>query len=291
MVKRILVLICCVTLYIIGVSAQATKKVTGAYTYHAPENISLEEAKHIAVNRAKIAAISDTFGTLVTQNNSTMISNKNGQSDNWFFSIGSSEIKGEWIETTKEPTFDISYQQGMLVVSVELEGVIRKISNERLSISAKILRNGITSKYESDDFRNGDDMYLFFSAPTDGYLVAYMYDEISQSAVCLLPYINNTIGYQRIKGGEDYLFFKQGVNGEHADEYTLTTTGESPEFDTLYLLFSREPIYMAGNNISVNDVGMRSISYNDFIKWLTTTRKKPSVNVIEKTITIKSNRK
>lgn len=162
MVKRSLVLICCVTLYIIGVSAQATKKVTGAYTYHAPENISLEEAKHIAVNRAKIAAISDTFGTLVTQNNSTMISNKNGQSDNWFFSIGSSEIKGEWIETTKDPTFDISYQQGMLVVSVELEGVIRKISNERLSISAKILRNGITSKYESDDFRNGDDMYLFF---------------------------------------------------------------------------------------------------------------------------------
>ena len=290
MVKRILVLICCVTLYIIGVSAQATKKVTGAYKYYAPENISLEEAKHIAVNRAKIAAISDAFGTLVTQNNSTVISNKNGLSENQFFSIGGSEIKGEWIETTKEPTFNISYQQRMLVVSVELEGVIRKTSNEQLSISAKILRNGITSKYESDDFRNGDDMYLLFSAPTDGYLVAYMYDELSQSAVCLLPYTNNTIGYQRIKGGKEYLFFKQGINEEHADEYTLTT-GEFPEFDTLYILFSREPIYMAGSNISVNDVGMRSISYNDFIKWLTTTRKNPSVNVIEKTITIKSNRK
>lgn len=283
MTIRSFALFCCFVLYIIGINAQSTKKVSGTYTYHAPENISLEEAKHIAVNRAKIAAISDAFGTLITQNNFTIVSNNNEKSDNRFFSIGGSEVKGEWIETTKEPTFNISYQQGMLVVSVELEGVIRKTSNEQLSISAKILRNGITSKYESDDFRNGDDMYLLFSTPTDGYLIAYMYDELSQSAVCLLPYINNTIGYQRIKGGKEYLFFKQGVNEEHADEYTLTTTGESPEFDTLYILFSREPIYMAGNNISVNDVGMRSISYNDFIKWLTTTRKKPSVNVIEKT--------
>lgn len=291
MIMRSFALICCTAIYVIGINAQSTKKVTGTYTYYAPENISLEEAKHIAVNRAKISAISDAFGTLVTQNNSTVISNKNGLSENRFFSIGGSEIKGEWIETTKEPTFNISYQQEVLVVSVELEGVIRKTSNEQLSISAKILRNGITSKYESDDFRNGDDMYLLFSTPTDGYLVAYMYDEISQSAVCLLPYINNTIGYQQIKGGEEYLFFKQGVNEEHADEYTLTTTGESPEFDTLYLLFSREPIYMAGNNVSVNDVGMRSISHNDFVKWLATTRKNPSVNVIERTITIKSNKK
>ena len=291
MIKRSFVLSCCVSLYIISVSAQTTKKVTGAYTYHAPENISLEEAKHIAVNRAKIAAISDAFGTLVTRNNSTVISNKNGQSDNRFFSIGGSEVKGEWIETTKEPSFDISYQQGMLVVVVELEGIIRELSRKQVNFSAKILRNGTSSKYESDDFRNGDDMYLLFSAPTDGYLVAYMYDELTQSVVCLLPYINNSIGYQQIKGGKEYLFFKQGENGEHVDEYTLTTSGETPEFNTFYILFSREPIYMVRNDVSVNDVGMRTISYNDFIKWLAITRKNPSVNVKEKTITIKSNEK
>lgn len=290
MTNRCLTLICCV-LYIVGINAQQTKKVTGTYTYNAPENISLEEAKHIAVNRAKIAAISDAFGTLITQNNSTVISNENGKSDTRFFSIGGSEVKGEWIETTKEPTFNITYQHGILVVGVELEGIVRELSDEQVAFSAKILRNGTTAKYESDDFRNGDDMYLLFSAPTDGYLVVYMYDELSQSAVCLLPYINNTVGYQQIRGGKEYLFFKQGENGKQEDEYTLTTAGETPEFDTLYLLFSRKPIYMAESNISVNDVGMRSIPYNDFIKWLTNTRKNSYVSVIEKTITIKYNRK
>ena len=178
MVKRILVLICCVTLYIIGVSAQATKKVTGAYTYHAPENISLEEAKHIAVNRAKIAAISDTFGTLVTQNNSTMISNKNGQSDNWFFSIGSSEIKGEWIETTKEPTFDISYQQGNLT-KVQLSSIEETLKHFGLLVRVSgqnpddVLR---TTKLDKKMVGN-QIKFILLKTPGDAYIEKNLTDE------------------------------------------------------------------------------------------------------------------
>lgn len=59
--------------------SQKTEKVTATYTYHAPENVTLEEAKRTALDRAKISAIADAFGTLVTQNNSTVTTNKNGQ--------------------------------------------------------------------------------------------------------------------------------------------------------------------------------------------------------------------
>lgn len=190
-------------------NAQQTKSVTGTYTYYAPENITLEEAKHIAVNRAKVSAIADAFGTLVTQNNATVISNTNGKSDNRFLSLGGSEVKGEWIETTNEPKFDIKYEQGQLIVSVVLKGVIREFPKNNLAFSFMILRNGTTEKYESDDFKNGDDMYLRFSSPTNGYLVGYMYDETSDMAVCILPYIaGNSVGNMKIEGGKDYLFFK-----------------------------------------------------------------------------------
>lgn len=67
--------------------AQKTETVTATYTYYAPENISLEEAKHIAVNRAKVEAIANAFGTLVTQNNATVMSNKEGESSNRFFPL------------------------------------------------------------------------------------------------------------------------------------------------------------------------------------------------------------
>ena len=89
MTIRSFALFCCFVLYIIGINAQSTKKVSGAYTYHAPENISLEEAKHIAVNRAKIAAISDAFGTLITQNNFTIVSNNNEKSAHPIKSVAS----------------------------------------------------------------------------------------------------------------------------------------------------------------------------------------------------------
>ena len=98
-----------VLLAIVAVShAQKVQKVTATYTYYAPENVTLEEAKRTALDRAKIEAIAEAFGTLVTQSNSTVVSNQNGKSDSQFFSLGGSEVKGEWIETTKEPIYNIT---------------------------------------------------------------------------------------------------------------------------------------------------------------------------------------
>lgn len=284
--RRCLVFIlCCFSVYISY--AQKTKSVTGTYTYYAPENVSLEEAKHIAINRAKISAIADAFGTLVTQSNATVISTTNGKSENRFLSLGGSEVKGEWIETTKAPSFDIKYEQGTLVVSVTLKGVVREFPKNNLTLSFAVLRNGTTEKFESDDFKNGDDMYLSFSSPVDGYLVAYMYDETSDKAVCLLPYIaNNSDGNVKIIGGKDYLFFKHTTLGDNADEYTLTANNGKTEFETLFLIFSTDPIYTISSSVSRNNVGMRSVPYKEFLNWLSNVRKNPNVKVTEQMITI-----
>lgn len=288
--QRVLTFFLMFGLFMIAVNAQQTKSVIGAYTYYAPENVTLEEAKHIAVNRAKVSAIADAFGTLVTQNNATVISNTNGKSENRFLSLGGSEVRGEWIETTKEPTFDIKYEHGQLIVSVILKGVIREFPKNNLTFSSMILRNGTTEKYESDDFKNGDDMYLRFSSPVDGYLIAYMYDETSDMAVCLLPYISsNSDGHIKIKGGAEYLFFKHTALDDTADEYTLTANNGITEFETLFLIFSTDPIYTISSSVSRNNVGMRSVSYKEFLNWLSNVRKSPNVKVTEQMITIKAN--
>ena len=283
-----LVLFTIVCFAVINSFAQKTKAVTGTYMYYAPENISLEEAKHIAVNRAKIEAVSEAFGTLVTQNNATVISNSDGKSENRFLSIGGSEVKGEWIETTKQPEFDIKYIQSSLVIKVTLEGVVPELPKNYLTFSSYILRNGTSRKYENDNFKNGDDMYLSFSAPTNGYLIAYMYDETTDMAVCLLPYISdNSIGNVPIKGGQQYLFFKKATPNDAIDEYTLTANGEKPEFETLYLIFSTSPIYTISNDVRKSNEGMRIVPYKDFNEWLIEYKKKTDVTVKENTISIK----
>ena len=139
--------------------AQKVQKVMASYTYYAPENVTLEEAKRTALDRAKIQAIADAFGTLVTQSNSTVISNQNGKSDSRFLSLGGSEVKGEWIETTKAPVYNIRYEGNMLVVSVEVSGRIREITSAGIDFTAKILRNGTEDRFESEEFRNGDDLH------------------------------------------------------------------------------------------------------------------------------------
>ena len=93
-------------------SAQKSKKVKAQYSYVAPQNISIDEAKRIATEKAQIQAIADEFGTEVSQNNSIFISNENGKTDSRFYSVGGTEVQGEWIETTQEPEFEILYKDG-----------------------------------------------------------------------------------------------------------------------------------------------------------------------------------
>ena len=64
------------------------KKVEGEYTYYAPENVTIEEAKRIAIDRAKIQALADAFGTIVSQTNTTRIENGTNGSNVDFLSVG-----------------------------------------------------------------------------------------------------------------------------------------------------------------------------------------------------------
>lgn len=284
MMRRVLLLSLSLLCFVVA-SAQRTKRVTGTYTYYVPANVSLEEARHIALDRAKIAAIEEAFGSLVTQSNSTLVSNVNGETDSRFLSIGGSEVKGEWLETTREPIYNIRYAREQLVVEVTVEGIVRELTESGLTLTARLLRNGTEERFESSEFRNGDDLYLFFSAPTDGYLLAYLYDEATDRAVCLLPYSSDTRGHQPIRGGEQYLFFRSD-NHTQADEYTLTTTHAAPEFATLYLIFSPSPIYMANHGVTTASDGLRSLSHKAFTEWLVKTRKSVTVKVIEKQIIV-----
>ncbi|MBQ5689136.1 MAG: DUF4384 domain-containing protein, partial [Bacteroidales bacterium] len=115
---RRIILICVALIIPMMSSAQKMLTASGEYTYHAPQNITVEQAKAIAIERAKINIIADHFGTVVGVNNTTTVSNVNGESSVSFLSLGDSEVKGEWIETIGEPKVTVTYEQNMQVVHV-----------------------------------------------------------------------------------------------------------------------------------------------------------------------------
>lgn len=255
--------------------AQKTITVKGEYLYQLPENVSLEEGKRVALERAKIQALADAFGTVVSQRNSTVVENSNGQSSVDFLSLGGSDVRGEWIETVGEPLFQIFSENGMLAIKVEIKGKAREIKNADVSLEAHLLRNGTTLKYESTEFRSGDDMYLYFKSPVNGFLAVYLLDQVTQEVYCLLPYRSSDSPSYRIEHDKPYIFFSSQLsedNPTEVDEYTLTCS-KSQEQNTIYILFSPNAFTKA-NTLDVAETLPRQLAFVEFQKWVGKCRTK-----------------
>lgn len=288
MIHRISIIVClfwgCITAF-----AQRSEKVCAEYIYHAPENISLEEAKRIALDRAKVQAIANEFGTIVSQSNTTLVSNRNGEASSDFFSIGGSDVKGEWIETIGQPEFIITYEQGMLVVKAIVTGRIREIVSAQIDLKVEVLCNGTDLKYARSDFKSGDDLYLYFKSPVNGFLTVYLLDEVSQMVYCLLPYKSSSEAVTPIGKDKHYIFFSAkhaGDVGHLIDEYEMTCN-ESVERNTIYVIFSPNEFAKANSN-KVDDLLPQELSFKEFQKWLVKLRNRDKeIVTINKNIIVK----
>lgn len=259
--------------------SQRTTKVSATYTYYAPETMSVEEAKRVALDRAKIQAIADEFGTIVSQSTSTVITNKNGESDTQFFALGGSDVKGEWIETIGKPEYQLQFESHFLVVKCSVKGKAREISSAKIEFTAKTLRNGTELRFEDVNFRDGDDLYLYFQSPTNGYLAAYLLDETKQTVYCILPYKSQAISAYLIVANKEYVMFsrKNAKKAERniVDEYTLSCDDEK-EFNTLFILFSPSDIGKRNGFDVSNENSPNNISYRKFKQWLSKLLSKDS---------------
>jgi hypothetical protein len=202
-------------------------------------------------------------------------------------------VKGEWLEDITIEYGQPYYEQDMLVLSVSVCGWAREITGAGVDFSAKILCNGTEAKYESDNFRNGDDIYLLFRSPVNGYMAVYLVDN-SQTAFCLLPYMNDTQGKVRVKAGRDYVFFSE-KHAEAAEksivsEYTMTCD-KSVEQNYLYIIFSPNEFTKANDSdvhAESDRVLPRKLPFADFQKWLAKNRlRDKDMKVETKGLTIK----
>ncbi len=271
--------------------AQKTVKVSAEYVYVAPENVTLEQAKLTALDRAKIQAIADEFGTLVNQSNTTYIENQNGESKINFQSLGGSEVKGEWVETFGEPEYDIAFEQNMLVVHVKVKGQIKESASLKIPLTVQVLCNGTTTQHEREEFRNGDDLFLRFQSPVDGFVAIYLIDYSEQTVFCMLPYSQSPDAVQKIERDKAYIFFSvkeaQPETRDIVDEYILTCNGNIERND-IFVVFSPEEFAKA--NVSKTELSQPGIlSFNEFNQWLAKTRKQnDKIQLYSKSLTIKN---
>lgn len=256
--------------------AQKIKKVSGEYTYYVPSSVSLDQAKVIALDRAKIQLIADEFGTIVDQTTVSHVENINGVSDVQMLSFGEIEVKGEWIETIGDCKYDIGYENDMLYVKVRLSGKIREIVTAPIGIKSTLLKNGTEDKYESSEFRSGDEVFLSFQSPVDGFVTVYLYDG-KNTVYCLLPYRNQPVASVPIKANQRYVFFSPAdsdiIPSHLVDEYVLTCS-DGLELNRMYIVFSQNVFAKALDEEGDSVEEPRILEWDKFQKWMSRCRRR-----------------
>ncbi|MDO4526194.1 MAG: DUF4384 domain-containing protein [Bacteroidales bacterium] len=283
-------LICFMVLSAVAIYAKKKVTVECSYSFVVPEHINIEQAKTIALERAKQKSIADEFGTIVSQSTTTYLSSQNEKSSTAFTSIGNTEVKGEWIETIGEPVYEVKCDNNMLIVEVSVKGKIREIERSRINVLAQVLRNNAKSPNEETDFVEGDDMFLRFKSPADGFLLVYLIDRSEGKAYCLLPYSQSFDIAQSIERDRSYVFFSvtdAAVEEKRiVDEYKMTSISEM-DMNDLVIIFSPNEISKV-NSVLAHQQLPRVTELAEFEKWLSNIRvQDEKIQVINKFLTIK----
>jgi len=262
--------------------AQKTVNVSGEYRYVVPENVSITDAKNIAIERAKNEALAKEFGTVVSQTNTSTMQTVDGKVETNFLSIGGTESKGIWLSDTKEPEISILYENDVMVVVAKVFGKAREIKNSETELEVTILCNGT----KSDNFKNNDFLSVDFKAASKGYVAIFLRnDNIDDPVYCLLPYENENGEPRAVKSNATNTFLSTKDPIYPYSEETILVTDKIIEINKIIIVFSKNKF-----DIPLSEHGefVDEIPAEKFNKWLRKNRiNDETMQVIEKTVEIR----
>jgi len=253
-------------------AAGQTREVKGEYRYYADPNQSLKEAKAAAIESARIAALGKEFGTLISQD----VLSQESNDDSYFMQLSTAEVKGEWIKDLMTPEAKIvdKASEDVIVIDAKVKGLARPIKNDAADFEAMTLRNGTGKQFASTEYVEGDKLYLYFKAPADGFVAAYMIDE-KQQAFCLLPHESSNSGQQRVIHNKEYVFFSEKYDPDfnYGDGLRVTCEDDRLELNRIYVIYSPNPFVKPNDNGTKslgrdNLVLPRQLKLADFSRWM-----------------------
>ncbi|MDE5901836.1 MAG: DUF4384 domain-containing protein [Muribaculaceae bacterium] len=253
--------------------ANDIKTVEGEYTFLGDGRHSPAECKRLAAEGARIQALKNEFGAVLSQDIMQTESVKGDSEASHFLSLSSSEVKGEWLGDIGEPVYDVSLDDDAnLVVRCKVKGRAKALNNKAAEFEALVLRNGTDQRNADTNFRHGDRMYLYFSAPVNGFLSVFLADE-QDNVFQILPYSTGDVAEVRTRKGYDYIFFdsRRGTDFGNVDELIMTAP-DGEEFNKVYVVFSPEAF--APPAVKFKYAGAPPvIDREEFAKWLVKVRR------------------
>ncbi|MDE7144155.1 MAG: DUF4384 domain-containing protein [Muribaculaceae bacterium] len=274
MIKALIITLAMILSGVGAAQAQNVVTIDGEATYYGESDDSPAMARQKALEAARINALAREFGTVISQTTVQRdVADRSGE-QTFFSSLSASEVNGEWIADDGEPQFSTELDSdGLYIVRCKVRIKARALSNLAADFNATVLRNGTTPRHADTDFRSGDDLFLSFSAPADGFLTVYL--TVGDDVMTLLPYSSSTSGKVPVRHGREYVFFSADKADKSLgvpDELTMVTD-KAIEHTRLSVLFSPNEFTKAIDHASADTSLPRSLTYSDFVRWLSKVRR------------------
>lgn len=264
-----------------NLSAQKAKikTSTGTAQIRVEENLTKEDARRKVEQLAIIDAITNAFGQFVEQESNLTV--QSGKSR--FNIIGTTKVKGEWVETIDKTFEEDSRDEKGQFGTVKTQWITCNIKGSVKEATPKANIEVYTLSYpnvasKSTTFKTGDSMYLYFKSPVDGYLSIYLDD--GKNIYKILPYQDmESESCLKVNADKEYILFSK-VNehnyfGNKVDELELFTPLKN-ELDKLHILFSEKKYFKPRLNDSSKLEGgyivPKSSSRQQTTNWLAETK-------------------
>lgn len=252
---------------------------TGAtYTMEIPSYMSFAQACREGLTKARNEAIDNVFHSNVGSGTEIEIRNENGSSDISLRSIVRSTVRGIWLGDVDKPKYERKISEdGRDFLDITVKGKVRELVTAGVPLEVLPLRVKPDKQLGTNKFRHGDDFFLYFKSPIDGYLTVFLFDTTTDEVCYMLPYHSSGTGSYRINHNEEYIFFSPETakaNDGDIDELVMTCSKRGvEEYDELYIVFSPNKYSKANSNIGQQkiDEGLilpERMDYMGFNSWL-----------------------
>ena len=302
MCKAVVATLHCVFLLCLGVKsyAQKVRTITASAQIRVEDNMSLDQANQKAIEKARINAIKESFGEVVVQGNSMYIRNietgQEVQTQNVFNQMADTYANGEWLEDVKPPDKRIFQHNGETWIEVTLTCKVRELAASKVTFTAQAL-SCPELKCKTEVFNEGQDLFLSFIAPVDGFLTVYLEVPAEKLTYRLLTYQSeNTLTCYPVKGDQPYILFSEKhntlANVKSVDGFTCSLSAQKyAEQNALVVIFSPDFIFdkpvLKGNGEVQKTGTPLHLPIDEFQNWVLRIQKKsPEIKVNKSIFTI-----
>lgn len=263
------------------------KKIRGEAEYFSPKSESPEDAYKNAVLEAQINALGNAFGIAVSERTVAVSDTHDGHTSNSAHSYGESAVNGHWLGDIKKPEVTVKQVDYGTVYYVKVYGEAREMKFNKIDLDCRLLCNGtdpVGNSLRGDTYYEGEELYLYFTSPVDGWLSVYLVDDDDERTTqCLIPYDGQMDAAYPIIANKEYVFFSKLTAEPQYVKYTTRMIVEARkkiDINNLFVIFSpneftqaaagayRHSVHGTDDQEIQADLMPRETTHKRFDKWL-----------------------